>query len=518
MGRGSWAALGLLIALAASGDVANGGFESGGFDGWQADDNWVVIDHTAGYYAGWADRWWAWSGGRGEPAMGNLTSRPFVLDRDGVRLLISGWTSSFGTGRPRRWNYVTLNLADGTEIDRVWAPDTTNFVPVWLDGSKHRGATVFVRAVDDADQPTFSMLCIDDVRTADLPPDLAAPLPEPPAYDARRHLRLADERIVVDVDRRSGSIVRVRDAAGGLELVREARLAGSWRTSLVLPGREPWETIEANWLFGRDQTLTGYRYEGSRLTLHWAGPLRNYLGEAYDLSATMTIALRDGGAWFGLRFDNRTPFAVGETYFPVLGGLRGFGARLGAARTTELIRPVPLQDGAPSVASASVFRVFANQSPFGDQGPEQFWAVPAAQPAPWLGFLAPRLGRGVLVAAREATSRPLFARLELVPSSSGTVRDDGNWPRAAELQGLPCGVELTFVDCAVGSPGASYEPAPVVVRWLDGPSDALPAAFDALPAWPDPAFDGQAATAAPLPELEPARLAEPRRPPRRGRR
>ncbi len=132
--------------------VVNGGFESGGFEGWTADPNWAVVDNSCGYYSGWAGKYWAWSGGKGEPATGVLTSKPFVLDNDGVRLLVSGWSSIHGTGQPRRWNYVTLNLADGTELDRVYAPDTTAFVPVLLDGSKHRGQTVFVRAVDDADQ------------------------------------------------------------------------------------------------------------------------------------------------------------------------------------------------------------------------------------------------------------------------------------------------------------------------------------------------------------------------------
>ena len=132
------------------------------------------------YYSGWQGKYWAWSGGKGEAAIGKLTSKPFMLDKDGVRMLISGWTSIRGTGSPRKWNYVTLNLADGTEIDRVYAPDTTGFVSAFLDGSKHKGKMVYIEAVDDADQPTFSMLCIDDVRTADLPKDYTKPAPALP--------------------------------------------------------------------------------------------------------------------------------------------------------------------------------------------------------------------------------------------------------------------------------------------------------------------------------------------------
>lgn len=157
------AVLSLLLAALCAGlghpsaaQAVNGGFESGGFDGWTADPTWVVVDNSCGYYSGWEGKYWAWSGGKGEPATGALTSKPFLLDKPAVRLLISGWSSIRGTGQPRRWNYVTLNLTNGTEIDRVYAPDTTAFVPVFLDGSKHRGKSVFIRAVDDADQPTFS--------------------------------------------------------------------------------------------------------------------------------------------------------------------------------------------------------------------------------------------------------------------------------------------------------------------------------------------------------------------------
>jgi len=89
---------------------------------WTADPNWVIAHDTRGYYSGWQGNSWAWSGGQGETSTGRLRSQPFVLDKEGVGLRISGWSSVRGTGQPRKWNYVTLNLADGREIDRAWAP------------------------------------------------------------------------------------------------------------------------------------------------------------------------------------------------------------------------------------------------------------------------------------------------------------------------------------------------------------------------------------------------------------
>ncbi len=478
-------ALALLAAgLPSAADVANGGFESGGFEGWEADPNWVVVDNSCGYYSGWGGKWWAWSGGQGEPALGVLTSKPFTLDNDAVAMLISGWSSMRGTGEPRRWNYVTLNLADGTELDRVYAPDTTAFVPAWLDGSGHKGETVYVQAVDDADQPTYSMLCLDDVRTAPMPPGYADPAPALPPFDPAESVRLENESLVIEASRANGSITRIGDKKAGLELILEPRLAGCFRFALPIPGKEPWQTIEANWIFSKDQRLSSCEVQGTTLTLCWGAPLRNYLGEEFDASATVTIELTDVGALFGLRIDNGTPHPVGETYFPVLGGIQGLGKTRGQLRATRMIRPAVGEAGSDGPATAStaadIFRVFANMTPFGDVGPEQFYACPGNQPEPWVGFAQDRAGRSALLAALDPAARQLFARLELFPASSGSTRDDGNWPRPEELNGLPVGVEFSFVDTVGGPTGHPYEAAPVFVGFVDGEGAALREAYAGL--------------------------------------
>ncbi len=491
--------LALLVAglTLATADLTNGGFEAGNFAGWVADPNWVVVDNSAGYYSGWAGKYWAWSGGKGEPALGKLTSLPFVLDKPAVHLLISGWGSIRGSGQPRHWNYVTLNLEDGTEIDRVWAPDGTSFVPAYLDGSKYRGRKVYIQAVDDADQPTFSMLCVDDVHTADLPPEMTRPAPALPPFDPAKSAKLEDDAYLVEVSRANGSITRLRDKTAGLDLILEPRLAGSFTFALPIPGKEPWQTIEANWIHGRDQLLSSCRLEGKRLTLRWDGPLRNYLAdlrsarEKFAAGAVMTIELRDGGVLFSFRISNRSQYPVGEVYFPVLGGLQGLGKTWGQLKATQFLRPTgptgrrrqPVA-GQPSAdpvtcTSSTIFQMFGNMAPFGDQGPEQFYAYPDSQPEPWIGFTAPKLGRSVCIGVHDPADRALVVRLMLSPSSSGTPRDDGNWPRPEELGGLPVGVELSFVDTAGGPAKTDYSAAPVFLQFLDGSGPEMLKAFSA---------------------------------------
>ncbi len=477
-------------------EIINGDFENGGFNGWIADSNWVVVDNSCGYYSGWAGKHWAWSGGKGEPATGVLKSKPFILNKDTVQMLISGWNSTRGTGQPRKWNYVTLNLEDGTEIDRAYAPNMTVFVPVALDGSKHRGKSVFIQAVDDADQETFSMLCIDEVRTVNFPPGFAQPVKRLPAFDPNHSFKIEDDLYRVEVSRTNGSITRIRDKKAGLDLLREPRLAGSYRFSLPIPGKEPWQTLEANWIFGKDQRLTSHRLKDHQLVLHWDGPLKNYLKESFDVSATMSIELRDGGILFSFDVENKSAYAVGETYFPVLGGIQGLGKTNGQLKETEMVLP----SGAPETGhrrraatadaqapvpasptfttpatftTSAIFKVFTNMSWLGDQGPEQFYAYPKSVPDAWVGFTSASLGRSMLIGARGGTNRDLFIRLELIPASSGNPRDDGNWPRPSELRGAPVGVELSFVDTKGGAVSESYQAEPVFLRSLDGGGSEL---------------------------------------------
>ncbi len=329
------------------------------------------------------------------------------------------------------------------------------------------------------------MLCIDDVRTADLPREFAQPVRPLSAFNRRRSVRLEDKNYCVEVSRANGSVTRIRDKKTGLDLLLEPRLAGSYRFALPIPGKEPWQTIEANWIFGKDQKLTTYQLDGNRLTLRWDGPLKNYLHEPFDVSVTMTIELRDQGVWFGLKVNNPSRYAVGETYFPVLGGIQGLGNTRGQLQRTEMVRPT----GPPAVGrkrhgnakagaeaapaglgltTSTTFKVFNNMAPFGDQGPEQFYAYPGSQPEPWLGFYAPGASRSVLIGADDPADRGLYVRLELIPASSGTTRDDGNWPRPSELRGAPVGVELSFVDVKGGTAGKPYEAAPIFLHFLDG--------------------------------------------------
>ncbi len=316
--------------------------------------------------------------------------------------------------------------------------------------------------VEEADQATLSMLCIDDVQTVASP--LVAPLPPLPPSDPKTTIRLEDDRYLVEVSRSHGAITRIRDKKGGIELIREPRLADNFRFTLPIPGKEPWQTLEANYLYGKQQKLSSFDVSDKKLTLHWDKPLVNYLGEKFDASATMGVELAEPGILLHLTIDNPMPYQIGEVFFPLVGGIQGIGRTVADLKATQLIRPT----GADSVSSADIFRVFGNMSAFGDQGPEQFYAYPKDLPELWMEFCIRKRNRSVYLGAQGPANRPHALWLELVPSSSGTVREDGNWPRPEELQGLPVGVSVCLVDFASAPARKTYEAAPVLISFHDG--------------------------------------------------
>ena len=55
-----------------------------------------------------------------------------------------------------------------------------------------------------------------------------------------------------------------------------------------------------------------------------------------------------------------------------------------------------------------------------------------------------------------------------MPGNSGTMREDGNWPRPGELKGQPVGVSVCFVDIANAPANKAYEASPVLISFHDG--------------------------------------------------
>lgn len=432
-------------------------FEGGIPADWKADPNWTVDNNSAGgWYANWQGGRYAWSGQGGETATGRLRSPLFMLDKAGVEVLTAGWADVQGRTW-NRWNYVTLNLEDGTELDRVYAPNTTTFSPLVLDGSGHRDARVFLEAVDDAPEGSFSMLCIDAVRTVDLPD-----APGPESFDPGEYIHMENDSYIVEAGRTNGVIARIFDKKGGLDLVLEPRLAGNWTFALPIVGKEAWTNTEANRIEGTSQLLTGHTLADDTLTLRWDGPLVSVFGIFYDVAVEMTLKLENDQVVFGLSIDNRTNLEIGEVYYPVIGGTNGLGTRTHQRLAT--VRTVPVTTGADA---QRIYHTFANMTPFGEVYPEQIYVYPHTLSMPWVHLYSPQLNRGVYLGAHDPVRRIKGVQLLQQPGIASN-RSDGNWPRPEELEGMPAGVSLNFVHFAYQPPGERFTATPVVLRFHDG--------------------------------------------------
>ena len=67
-------------------------------------------------------------------------------------------------------------------------------------------------------------------------------------------------------------------------MIREPRLADNFRFTLPIPGKNPWETIEANYIWGNQQKLSSFEANEKKLTLQWGKPMVNYLGGKIPVS------------------------------------------------------------------------------------------------------------------------------------------------------------------------------------------------------------------------------------------
>lgn len=159
----------LLLALSAAsadGVIQNGSFETGDYTGWN------IVSGTA-FGAGpidervfpsieaWEGRYYVNTFWAGETATGVLRSDPFTLNGP-VFFLLGGHNHWPGEQPPFTHNYVALRrVADGVELDRVWAPGSNTLSPAWLFDPGAVGQEVVIDIVDDGDAGGFAWIAAD---------------------------------------------------------------------------------------------------------------------------------------------------------------------------------------------------------------------------------------------------------------------------------------------------------------------------------------------------------------------
>ena len=244
----------------------------------------------------------------------------------------------------------------------------------------------------------------------------AAPRPEP--------VRLESEFCLVEVDPRSGSLRRVVDKQGHIDLASAPHTSGSFR--LLVPLADAPE----NYIDGADQVLSGIERTKDRLTLRWAQPLKDARRNEHDLAVTMSIELVDRSIVFCFRLENRTGHTVREAWYPCLGGLLNFGSPENCSRAT--LNPPPHNRR-------------RLQAPFGSHT--------VTYPGQNMAFVEvdnPVIHRGLYLGAHDETAR--FKAFHFREKQHGQQHD----------------VVFDLIHFPSVPPGGTFEGSPLVVQFHEG--------------------------------------------------
>lgn len=262
---------------------------------------------------------------------------------------------------------------------------------------------------------------------------------------------LENDLYLIDIEETHGTITRILDKLGKIELITEPRLADNWRLLL------PTATTQANYVIGRTKKPTNVERTANGVSLAWQGPLESETGESLDVTVTMRIELAGEQIRFDLEVDNRTPYKIAEAWCPVVGGVNGIGAR---EDTQEMIPSAGASTG------SNLFKQFVPACELGSPYPEVAYGYPAVMSMPWGDIYNTKTGRGMYIGCHDDICRYKVLRFELQPGLGH--RECGSWPLPGEAGNLPVGMVINWTQFPYSAPGEKYVAPPVILQFHDG--------------------------------------------------
>jgi hypothetical protein len=263
---------------------------------------------------------------------------------------------------------------------------------------------------------------------------------------------LENDLYYLEVDGEFGCITRIRDKRGGFELITEPRLAENFRVLLPLPD------VECNYLLGSQQRLTSARAENDALVLQWGPRLHNERGE-FALAVEMRIALVGETIEFTCRMQNGSAYAIAEVWYPIIGGMTGFGAGETGRRAEVLVPTGNAHWRQP------IFTDFGNSAGqrLGIPGGEHSFYYPGVLSMPWICLQQPEEEHGLYFAALENIPRVKGIRFAL-DLGLADGRLGGDWPTAEEEGDDPLGIVMNWTHYPYTPPGEIFEGACVILQ------------------------------------------------------
>ncbi len=182
---------------------------------------------------------------------------------------------------------------------------------------------------------------------------------------------LDNEHLRIEVDPGNGAIARISDKQGRIQLAPAGGLADNFR--LVLRGGDKKERV----ILGRNQKLSGVKKTDDALDLAWNEPLTDTDGGTHRVQARMAIRLAGQSLEFRFSLQNQTAHKVAEAWYPLVGGLAGFGEEQERSETLVMLPTavptikkvaMPLAEtvlgypGQMSMSFSSVYNLKANRA------------------------------------------------------------------------------------------------------------------------------------------------------------
>ena len=278
-------------------------------------------------------------------------------------------------------------------------------------------------------------------------------------------MKFENDYHLVEIEPHHGSIVRIFDKKGGIEIIKNARLAESFRLLLPLP-----ET-QAHYVLGSKQKVDSIDQTSAGLVVHWKSPLESELGRSLALDARLHIECNGPALSFRLEVKNNTDLKIAEAWYPVLGGLQGIKER----KATEDFIPAGAWTSGTRLFSGflSIFNLGIPEPEHSFSYPGPMTLYPGPMPMSWCDFCDEASGRGMYFGIHDPIARHKVARFALLPGIGGPRYGD-NWPNADEVdKDTPLGIVANWTLFPYTAPGETFNGPPVIVQfhsggWKDG--------------------------------------------------
>ena len=270
--------------------------------------------------------------------------------------------------------------------------------------------------------------------------------------------QLRGSSLEIRFDEENGNILSVKNLKTGLNLITESRLAESFRLFVPLPEKR------GNYVYGRDQKLSGFEQDGGTCTLTWNQVVTDEGTLDIDVVLKVTLDDKNQEASFSIDVENRSKHVIEEVWYPVLSGINGIRKKNG----TKVILGDGWRGGTIKDAE-NMFTYFPSLANYSMRYPFLLWQYPDELSMQWTDFYNPEAGEGVYIGSHDPSCQLTVFFFELHPFVINRGKEF-RWPGPENLEDgkTPIGLLFSIIKLPYIEPGGRWASAEVVIKLHEG--------------------------------------------------